>query len=170
MKELLLVLALCGDIMMGTTYPTMRLPEHDGAYIFSDVAALFQEADLAAGNLEGVICEGGTCSKNTDKANNYAFRMPESYAHLLKDAGFDYLNLANNHTNDFGTYGLERTRQILDEQGIHYSGLPDCESVVFETASATASARSGTIPTRSSIPTRPPSPASSPSCGPAATS
>ena len=132
MKELLLTLALCGDIMMGTTYPTLRLPANDGAYIFSDVAALFQEADLAAGNLEGVICEGGTCSKNTDKANNYAFRMPESYAHLLKDAGFDYLNLANNHTNDFGTYGLERTRQILDEQGIYYTGLPDCESVVFE--------------------------------------
>ena len=131
MKELLLTLALCGDIMMGTTYPTVRLPENDGAYIFQDVAALFQEADLAAGNLEGVICEGGTCTKNTGKANNYAFRMPESYAHLLKDAGFDYLNLANNHTNDFGSYGLERTKQILDQQGILYSGLPDCETAVF---------------------------------------
>ena len=132
MKELLLTLALCGDIMMGTTYPTVRLPENDGAYIFSDVAALFQQADLAAGNLEGVICEGGTCTKNTANANNYAFRMPESYVHLLKDAGFDYLNLANNHTNDFGTYGLDRTRTLLEREGIHYSGLPDCESVVFE--------------------------------------
>ena len=130
MKELLLTLALCGDIMMGTTYPTVRLPEKDGAYIFQDVAALFQEADFAAGNLEGVICEGGTCTKNTGKANNYAFRMPESYAHLLKDAGFDYLNLANNHTNDFGAYGLSRTREILDEQGIAYSGLPDCETAI----------------------------------------
>ena len=128
----LLTIAMCGDIMMGTTYPSVRLPESDGAYIFSDVAALFQQADLAAGNLEGVICEGGTCTKNTANANNYAFRMPESYAHLLKEAGFDYLNLANNHTNDFGTYGLDRTRLILDRQGIGYSGLPDCESVVLE--------------------------------------
>ena len=125
-----LTVAMCGDIMMGTTYPTVRLPQNDGADIFADVAALFREADLAAGNLEGVICEGGTCTKNTGKANNYAFRMPESYAHLLTDAGFDYLNLANNHTNDFGAYGLTRTRQILDEQGIAYSGLPDCESTV----------------------------------------
>ena len=128
----LLTVALCGDIMMGTTYPTVRLPENDGADIFADVKQLFLDADLAAGNLEGVICDGGTCTKNTGKANNYAFRMPESYAHLLKEAGFDYLNLANNHTNDFGTYGLERTREILTEQGICYSGLPDCERVVVE--------------------------------------
>jgi len=128
----LLTVAMCGDIMMGTTYPTVRLPQNDGADIFADVKDLFLNADLAAGNLEGVICEGGTCTKNTDKANNYAFRMPESYAHLLTDTGFDYLNLANNHTNDFGAYGLIRTRQILDEEGIAYSGLPDCETTVVE--------------------------------------
>jgi poly-gamma-glutamate capsule biosynthesis protein CapA/YwtB (metallophosphatase superfamily) len=131
-SDSLLTVAMCGDIMMGTTYPTVRLPEKDGADIFADVKQLFLDADLSAGNLEGVICDGGTCTKNTDKANNYAFRTPESYAHLLKEAGFDYLNLANNHTNDFGTYGLERTREILTEQGIGYSGLPDCESVVIE--------------------------------------
>ena len=144
MKELLLTLALCGDIMMGTTYPTVRLPLNDGKEIFADVAALLQEADLAAGNLEGVVCEGGVCTKNTGKANNYAFRMPESYAHLLGDAGFDYLNLANNHTNDFGAYGLERTREMLHDQGISYSGLPDCESVVV----VRDSVRSATTPTR----------------------
>ena len=131
-SDSLLTVAMCGDIMMGTTYPTVRLPQNDGADIFADVADLFRQADLAAGNLEGVICEGGTCTKNTDKANNYAFRMPESYAHLLTDAGFDYLNLANNHTNDFGAFGLQRTRQILEEQGIAYTGLPDCETAVVE--------------------------------------
>ena len=128
----LLTIAMCGDIMMGTTYPTVRLPQNDGADIFADVKQLFLDADLAAGNLEGVICEGGICTKNTSAANNYAFRMPESYVHLLKDAGFDYLNLANNHTNDFGTYGLERTRTLLEREGIRYSGLPDCESTVVE--------------------------------------
>jgi len=131
-SDSLLTFAFCGDIMMGTTYPTVRLPEKEGAGIFADVKQLFLDADLSAGNLEGVICEGGKCTKNTGKANNYAFRMPESYAHLLKEAGFDYLNLANNHTNDFGTFGLDRTRKILDEQGIRYSGLPDCESTVIE--------------------------------------
>ena len=128
----LLTVAMCGDIMMGTTYPTVRLPQNDGADIFADVKDLFVNADLAAGNLEGVICEGGTCTKNTGKANNYAFRMPESYVHLLTDTGFDYLNLANNHTNDFGAYGLTRTRQLLEEEDIAYSGLPDCETAVVE--------------------------------------
>ena len=128
----LLTLALCGDIMMGTTYPTVRLPENEGRDIFSDVKQLFLDADFAAGNLEGVICEGGVCTKNTANANNYAFRMPERYAHLLTEAGFDYLNLANNHTNDFGSFGLERTRELLEKEGISYSGLPDCESTVVE--------------------------------------
>ena len=131
-QDSLLTIAMCGDIMMGTTYPTTRLPQNDGADIFADVKQLFRDADLAAGNLEGVICEGGICTKNTSAANNYAFRMPENYVHLLSDAGFDYLNLANNHTNDFGTYGLERTRTLLEREGIRYTGLPDCESVVIE--------------------------------------
>ena len=128
----LLTIAMCGDIMMGTTYPTVRLPQNDGAEIFSHVKHLFQDADLSAGNLEGVIADGGKSTKDMSKANNYAFRTPESYAHLLSEAGFDYLNLANNHTNDFGAEGMRRTREILTQQGIAYSGLPDCESVIVE--------------------------------------
>ena len=128
----LLTIAMCGDIMMGTTYPTVRLPQNNGAEIFAHVKQLFLDADLSAGNLEGVIADGGKSTKDVSKANNYAFRTPESYAHLLTEAGFDYLNLANNHTNDFGLEGRQRTREILEKEGIAYSGLPDCESVVVE--------------------------------------
>ena len=42
--------------MMGTTFPTERLPEHDGATLFESVGNLLREADIAAGNLEGVLC------------------------------------------------------------------------------------------------------------------
>ena len=128
----LLTIAMCGDIMMGTNYPTVRLPQDGGVHIFDAVKQLFLDADLAAGNLEGVICDGGKCAKDVGKANTYAFRTPESYAHLLTDAGFDYLNLANNHTNDFGPDGRKRTREVLEKEGIAYSGLPDCESVIVE--------------------------------------
>ena len=72
------------------------------------------------------------CMALTTTANNYAFRTPESFAHLLTEAGFDYLNLANNHTNDFGSFGLDRTRELLEKEGISYIGLPDCESTVVE--------------------------------------
>ena len=131
-QDSLLTIAMCGDIMMGTDYPTVRLPQNGGADIFSDVKQLFLDADLSAGNLEGVICDGGKCAKDVGKANTYAFRTPESFAHLLTEAGFDYLNLANNHTNDFGPDGRKRTREVLEHLGIAYSGLPDCESVIVE--------------------------------------
>ena len=42
----LLTIAMCGDIMMGTDYPTVRLPQNGGADIFTHVKPLFLAADL----------------------------------------------------------------------------------------------------------------------------
>ena len=58
-----LTVAMCGDIMMGTTYPSTRLPEKDGALIFSDVKDILTTATLAVGNLEGTLCDGGNSTK-----------------------------------------------------------------------------------------------------------
>ena len=117
-----LTVAMCGDIMMGTTYPTKRLPEKDGSLIFSDVKDILSSATLAVGNLEGTLCDGGASSKKPGP-NSYSFRTPTSYAHLLTEAGFDFLSMANNHSYDFGKSGLESTEKALDGQGIAYSGV-----------------------------------------------
>ena len=117
-----LTIAMCGDIMMGTTYPTVQLPDNDGRDIFADTRQLTLSADLAVGNLEGAITDGGHCTKGNGP-NTYAFRMPTSYGHLLGEAGYDYLSQANNHANDFDTEGVVTTEQVLDEQGIMYSGI-----------------------------------------------
>lgn len=118
--------ALVGDIMMGTTFPTERLPEHDGATLFESVGNLLREADIAAGNLEGVLCDGGESTKKVVEGRSYAFRMPERYVEWLADAGFDFLSIANNHSRDFGMYGIDRTESLLDSVSIGYAGLPDC--------------------------------------------
>ena len=117
-----LTVAMTGDIMMGTTYPTVRLPANDGRDLFQDTAPILQAATLAVGNLEGAICDGGTCTKGGG-ANSYAFRTPTSYTHLLDDAGYDFVSMANNHSNDFGDTGILSTEKCLESYGIAYSGL-----------------------------------------------
>lgn len=117
-----ITVAVCGDIMLGTTYPKTRLPENNGRDIFKDACTILRNADLTLGNLEGTFCDGGESTKGNGKYS-YAFRTPTSYAHLLSEAGFDFMSMANNHSRDFGTEGIESTELALQEQGIEYSGV-----------------------------------------------
>ncbi|RKX71827.1 CapA family protein [candidate division WOR-3 bacterium] len=115
-----LSIAAVGDIMMGSDYPTPRLPPEDGRLLFSDAKDILVRADIAFGNLEGVICKGGECAKDLNSGYYFAFRIPPRMAGNLKEAGFDLLNLANNHSHDFGEEGLRQTKRILDSLGIDY--------------------------------------------------
>lgn len=125
-------IAMTGDIMMGTTYPSIMLPANDGRDLFRDAKEILAGADLTVGNLEGAICDGGRSTKGTGP-NSYAFRTPTSYGHLLKEAGFDFLSMANNHANDFGLEGIESTESVLDAQGILYAGIAGrVESTIIE--------------------------------------
>jgi len=124
--------ALTGDIMMGTTFPTTQLPPQNGKLLFNDVKPLLQRADIAAGNLEGTLCDGGV-TKKVPSRYCYAFRTPVSYAPLLRDAGYDFLSLANNHANDFGDFGITSTAQALQSVGIRFAGIKNrFESAILE--------------------------------------
>ena len=127
-----LVVAMCGDIMMGTTYPTTQLPANDGRDIFLDTKPLTLAADIALGNLEGAITDAGHCTKGSGP-NSYAFRMPTRFGHLLSEAGYDYVSQANNHANDFDREGILSTEQVLSDLGIKFSGIAGrTESAVVE--------------------------------------
>ena len=127
-----LTIAMVGDIMMGTTYPSRMLPANDGADLFRDAKPILVRADLAVGNLEGTLCDRGQSTKGSGP-NSYSFRTPTSYAHLLREAGFDYLSQANNHANDFGQEGIASTERCLREQGILFSGIAGrTETAVIE--------------------------------------
>ena len=119
-----LTIAAGGDIMMGSPFPNAsRMPPNDGADTFKAVASIFQAADIAFGNLEGPMADGGVSAKcGAGSSNCYAFRMPTRYAKYLKDAGFDIMSVANNHASDFGDAGRASTRKALDEQGIKHAG------------------------------------------------
>jgi hypothetical protein len=111
-----------GDIMMGSDYPVSVLPPNSGGDLYSNVTNILRSADLTLGNLEGVLLTGGVCTKKPAKGKVYAFRTPPHFAQNLAAAGFDFLNLANNHLNDFGIGGIESTMKTLDLHGIAYGG------------------------------------------------
>jgi len=119
-----ITIAAGGDIMIGSPYPNeSRMPPNDGADTFKAVASIFQAADIAFGNLEGPMIDGGNSAKCGGSSGNcFAFRMPTRYGKYLKEAGFDVMSLANNHAGDFGEAGRSTTRKTLDDLGIKHCG------------------------------------------------
>ena len=83
---------------------------------FRYVRPLFINDDLTVGNLEVTL-------SNKGKYSVYPrFRSPDRLAYDLKDAGFDLLTTANNHSNDNGIYGLIHTLDQLDSAEIKHLG------------------------------------------------
>lgn len=112
-----------GDIMLGTDYPTDRLPPDDGRGQLAAVRELLRGADVAFGNVEGALADGLPPVKVCkDPASCYLFRSPTRYAATLADAGFDVVSLANNHARDFGEEGRSSSMAALDAVGIRHSG------------------------------------------------
>jgi poly-gamma-glutamate synthesis protein (capsule biosynthesis protein) len=108
-----------GDIMLGgTSQPLMEDYGYD--YPFEQVKYLFADSDIVIGNLEGPLTNRETPFSD-DK--EYLFRTPpERVAPALKRAGFDIMNLANNHIMDYGPGGLTDTLQALHMAGIRTVG------------------------------------------------
>ncbi len=122
-----------GDIMMGTNFPSKSyLPPNDGKDIFGSVKSVLQDADITFGNLEGVILTGkGTVKRCSNPKVCYAFKSPDHYVNYLKDAGFDVMSMANNHSADFGQIGKKNTVKKLEEADIKYAGLLENPYSIF---------------------------------------
>lgn len=117
-------IAAVGDIMMGSPFPNdSRMPPNDGRDLLSPAYPILRSADIAFGNLEGPLADGGVSEKcGAESTRCFAFRMPTHYANYLKTAGFDVMSVANNHAGDFGAAGRASTRIALDGVGIKYAG------------------------------------------------
>jgi len=132
-KDTISVVAV-GDIMLGSAYPSVsNLPPDDAAGSFNKVKH-FLNGDIVFGNLEGCFLNQGKSTKCKDTVGNscFAFRMPERYAAIYRNAGFNLLSVANNHVGDFGTPGRKRTTEILDSLEINYAGQTSHPYTIFE--------------------------------------
>jgi len=120
--------------MLGSNYPFEYLLPKNDANILQNTQNILKNADITVGNLEGTLFDNAGTPKSCNNPNVcYVFRMPSRYGTYLKQAGFDYLSIANNHSNDFGEIGIKETMKNLDNLGIKYSGIKDItESAVLE--------------------------------------
>ncbi len=113
--------AAVGDTDMGDT---PILPPDPATYLDSVKGEL--KGDVVFGNLEGTLTDVSEDVKCGGAAPGscFSFRAPPGYAKYLAQAGFTVMNLANNHSFDFGETGQEETIEALRGAGIEPTGLP----------------------------------------------
>ena len=122
-------LIFAGDMMLGRAVGSAASSRGDWAFPFRRVEARLRAADVAFGNLECVAAKGATTQFGADpRALNG-----------LRDAGFDVISLANNHTADAGLGALAETARALGSLGIAVTGLqypPDPQRATIVRAGA----------------------------------
>ena len=116
-------LAATGDILMhGPVIKSGLLPsgEYDFSGIFTYFAQYVGAVDFAITNLETTLA---ALDNGYDIYSGYPnFNCPDSIISGLKDAGFDLILTANNHSYDTRSIGLRRTQQIIETMGLAHLG------------------------------------------------
>jgi poly-gamma-glutamate synthesis protein (capsule biosynthesis protein) len=111
---------LVGDLMCHLPQTNnAKLPNGDYDFnpSFEYIKPYLQDADLTIGNLET------TFAGTTQPYAGYpAFNSPDAYCKAIKEAGFDFLVTANNHSMDTREDGLLRTIDVIKKNGLGYAG------------------------------------------------
>lgn len=112
-------LFFAGDMMGHQGMITAAWNQQERKYTYNHwfryVRPHIEQADFAVANLEVTLA--GVPYKGYPQ-----FSSPDPFATALKQAGLDLLITANNHSQDRGKRGLERTLKVLDSIGMPHTG------------------------------------------------
>jgi hypothetical protein len=106
-------LAAVGDINLGDG-PRLVMSRRGLRFPWAGVAPSLRRPDIAFGNLE---CAVSTRGRRVPKQFNFRGR-PAALRVTARYAGFDVLNLANNHVGDFGTAAMLDTVRYVRRFGM----------------------------------------------------
>jgi poly-gamma-glutamate synthesis protein (capsule biosynthesis protein) len=120
-------LTFAGDCTLGTDQSfgyASSLPayydQNGAAYFFQNVRDIFAADDLTVVNFEGTLTE------STDRADKeWAFKASRDYTDILTAGDVEAVNLANNHSSDYGEVSFTDTQAALDDAGIAHFGFED---------------------------------------------
>jgi hypothetical protein len=113
-------LLFVGDIMIQSGFAESGDPNCSVSQLDDELVEYIASADLAFGNLEGAVAPGPV--RDPDCSGCFRFGISESTITMLSSIGFDAFSIANNHSNDFGTEGIDLTIDTLIRSGIRFSG------------------------------------------------
>ena len=107
--------SMAGDCTLGKdeafNYSTSLNAYYDmygPAYFFQNVKSVFDADDLTIVNFEGTLTDSTARNGET-----FAFKAPAEYAEILTDGGVEAVNVANNHSHDYGDQGFADTKENL---------------------------------------------------------
>ncbi|MBW7477006.1 CapA family protein [Paenibacillus oenotherae] len=120
-------LSFVGDILLASSVEAL-MKSHGFDYPYAKALPYLTKPDLLAGNLENPITTRGVPALN----KQYVFKGTPDSLPALKEAGFDVVNLANNHTLDQGVEGLLDTIGHLDEAGMPNMGGGNDETEAYK--------------------------------------
>ena len=105
----------CEERLMWADYSFTGVVKKQGyAYFLQKMLPLFSQDDLTVVNFEGVLKADDRRKEN----KTYCFRGLPEYAKVLTLGSVEAVNLANNHTGDYGDDGRESTLAALAKEGI----------------------------------------------------
>lgn len=110
---------LCAGDVMYHSAQLAAASNGDGTYSFDEtfkyIKPYVQDADLAICNLE-------TTFSQTPYSGYPSFSTPDNLGETLKGVGFQVASTANNHVNDRGIFGIDRTLNVLHGQKLLTTG------------------------------------------------
>ena len=113
-----------GDVMLGRSVMGESLDNNDLYYPFRNVSSYLRDSDITMVNLENPITKN--CQRTV---GGYTFCTTPEIARGLSYSGVDIVNLANNHTLNYGKDGFSETQKYLGQMGIKYVGKDNLEII-----------------------------------------
>lgn len=119
-KPVSITISAAGDCTLGTDEyfdPSTSLNAYYDSngpeYFFQNVKSIFDADDLTIVNMEGTLTE-----ETARQDKTYAFKGPAEYAQILTSGGVEAVNLANNHSHDYGDKSYTDTIETIEAAGI----------------------------------------------------
>lgn len=112
-------LLVTGDVIPARGVAYFAAVKHDYLWPFRATADYTTNADITDINLEAPLIAGCPVSP----AESFTFCGDPRFVNGLTYMGADVVNLANNHTSNYGATGITATDQLLHQHGMQTSGL-----------------------------------------------
>ena len=111
-------LLVTGDVIPARGVDYFATIRHDFLWPFRPTAAYTRSADVTFINLETPLFAGCPVNPNS----GFTFCGDARFVDGLTYMGADVVNMANNHTTNYGAQGVQLTEQLLQQHGMQVSG------------------------------------------------